>query len=97
MSGHFKEVCVCGVVMTQCRCPSPNKTIRVVKPCEHGEKAPKVHHIKKYATTKFRWNSETKKYEKFVAYIMSCPPCQVSTPHLTSFARDRAADSHLKT
>jgi hypothetical protein len=31
MSDHFIEKCSCGVVLNQCRCFSPNKTV-VIKP-----------------------------------------------------------------
>ncbi len=36
MSSHFKVVCECGKVLTQCRCISPNKEIRNSPyPCTH--------------------------------------------------------------
>lgn len=35
-SGHCKDVCECGAVVSQCRCPNPNKRITVV--CRRCEK-----------------------------------------------------------
>ena len=34
--GHFREVCRHGIVMSQCRCISPHKTVRTV-PCNHPD------------------------------------------------------------
>lgn len=34
MNGHFVEVCECGKVYRQCRCPGP-KTTLTVSPCVH--------------------------------------------------------------
>lgn len=34
---HFIEKCECGKVLSQCRCPSVEKSERVVGPCTHGE------------------------------------------------------------
>lgn len=31
---HFKVVCICGAVLSQCRCPGP-KAVTVAKPCNH--------------------------------------------------------------
>jgi len=31
---HYKELCKCGMVLKQCRCPGP-KEIRVTDKCEH--------------------------------------------------------------
>jgi len=34
VSGHFVERCKCGKVVAQCRCPGPNKVVRIAKePC----------------------------------------------------------------
>ncbi len=34
---HFIEKCSCGRVLTQCRCPSSDKAVRISsKPCMHG-------------------------------------------------------------
>lgn len=35
MSQHFKRICVCGTMITQCRCSNPNKTEEIVSPCKH--------------------------------------------------------------
>jgi len=32
---HFKNICICGVVMVECRCADPNKTVYTVAPCIH--------------------------------------------------------------
>ncbi len=36
MAVHFIEKCEHGMVVTQCRCPDPNKTVRIV-PCPYPE------------------------------------------------------------
>jgi len=33
---HFIKKCTCGIVIAQCRCASPDKTVTVVSPCEHN-------------------------------------------------------------
>lgn len=42
-SGHFKVVCGCGVVIDQCRCPSPDKEVRkgVCEKCKTQKKTKK--------------------------------------------------------
>lgn len=32
---HFINYCACGIVLSQCRCPDMNKTIRKSKECTH--------------------------------------------------------------
>lgn len=32
---HFIKKCECGIVLGQCRCPSENKSVETVSPCEH--------------------------------------------------------------
>lgn len=39
MSEHFVSVCDAGHVVTQCRCPSPNKAVRKAGPCRCGPHA----------------------------------------------------------
>lgn len=39
MAGHFKKVCrLCGTVIAQCRCPSPEKRIEWVNGCDYCPK-----------------------------------------------------------
>lgn len=38
MSSHFVERCECGVIISQCRCPSKDKAQRVVTPCTHAKR-----------------------------------------------------------
>lgn len=34
---HFITKCICGKIVNQCRCPDPNKAIRISgEPCPHG-------------------------------------------------------------
>jgi hypothetical protein len=33
---HRRIVCVCGIVISQCRCPGP-KVEKIVSPCEHTQ------------------------------------------------------------
>jgi len=36
MSAHYILKCICGKVLSQCRCPDPNKAIRISSiPCTH--------------------------------------------------------------
>lgn len=37
--GHFIKKCECGRVMSQCRCPGPNKTVLTHRPCTHKKEA----------------------------------------------------------
>lgn len=40
MSAHFKEICrVCGALITQCRCPALDKTVRygICEGCKQRE------------------------------------------------------------
>ena len=39
-SKHFIEECVCGVIIAQCRCPSPDKKVTTVMVCTHTKKQP---------------------------------------------------------
>lgn len=32
---HFIKKCECGITLSQCRCPDPNKTVEIVRPCNH--------------------------------------------------------------
>lgn len=36
MPGHFIKVCKHGDVISQCRCPNPNKR-KMVVPCDHPD------------------------------------------------------------
>lgn len=33
---HYIKKCTCGIVIAQCKCASPDKTVTVVSPCEHN-------------------------------------------------------------
>ena len=33
---HFKNICKCGIVTAQCRCPSESKTVHIAEKCEHN-------------------------------------------------------------
>lgn len=35
MTVHFKQICKCGIVDFQCRCPAENKRIDVLPVCNH--------------------------------------------------------------
>jgi hypothetical protein len=36
--GHFTEQCKCGIIIGQCRCPAPNKSIHISKKeCTHTQ------------------------------------------------------------
>lgn len=42
---HFIEKCSCGVVLAQCRCPDPNKHVRISdKPCTHSSDSDSTPH-----------------------------------------------------
>lgn len=33
--GHFRRECICGILITQCRCPDTDKQIEIITPCTH--------------------------------------------------------------
>lgn len=34
---HFKKVCICGIVIAQCRCIDSDKSIQIIYNCDHVE------------------------------------------------------------
>jgi hypothetical protein len=71
MSDHFILKCTCGEIISQCRCPDPNKTVRVQNGC------PKCKPHQKFGQQIQPYNPAASSTRRmFVVAILYCPKCQ---------------------